>query len=143
MVHLQVCLLNRGVKCLICGSIGGDLNSSQSRNRIMRRGPGNTDQAVESYLKGELVASRLTATITIMKRSFLWQPWEDTPVEQLRWRMRWMWRISHSLQERNVGKTAHITEELNDGTQFDSSYDRGEPLEFICGAGQMIRGLML
>ena len=26
------------------------------------------------------------------------------------------------------------------GTQFDSSYDRGEPLEFICGAGQMIRG---
>ena len=29
---------------------------------------------------------------------------------------------------------------FNDGTQFDSSYDRGEPLEFICGAGQMIRG---
>ena len=24
--------------------------------------------------------------------------------------------------------------------QFDSSYDRGEPLEFICGAGMMIRG---
>ena len=29
---------------------------------------------------------------------------------------------------------------FNDGTQFDSSYDRGEPLEFVCGAGQMIRG---
>ena len=24
--------------------------------------------------------------------------------------------------------------------QFDSSYDRGEPLEFVCGAGMMIRG---
>ena len=29
---------------------------------------------------------------------------------------------------------------FNDGTQFDASYDRGEPLEFLCGAGQMIRG---
>ena len=24
--------------------------------------------------------------------------------------------------------------------QFDSSYDRGEPLEFVCGAGMMIHG---
>ena len=29
---------------------------------------------------------------------------------------------------------------LNDGTVFDSSYERGEPLEFICGVGMMIRG---
>ena len=30
--------------------------------------------------------------------------------------------------------------EVEDGTQFDSSYDRGEPLEFVCGAGMMIPG---
>lgn len=34
----------------------------------------------------------------------------------------------------------HYRGTLEDGTQFDSSYDRGEPLAFTCGAGQMIPG---
>lgn len=42
----------------------------------------------------------------------------------------------------NEGKTlrVHYRGTLDDGTQFDSSYDRGETLEFVCGAGQMIAG---
>lgn len=42
----------------------------------------------------------------------------------------------------NTGKKlrVHYRGALDDGTQFDSSYDRGETLEFVCGAGQMIAG---
>ena len=47
-----------------------------------------------------------------------------------------------SIEGPNVGKTvlAHYRGTFNDGTEFDSSYNRGEPLRFICGAGMMIPG---
>ncbi|MDO4290314.1 MAG: peptidylprolyl isomerase [Eggerthellaceae bacterium] len=42
----------------------------------------------------------------------------------------------------NEGKKvrAHYVGTLDNGEKFDSSYDRGEPLEFTCMAGQMIAG---
>ena len=42
----------------------------------------------------------------------------------------------------NEGKRvrAHYTGTFDAGTVFDSSVERGEPLEFVCMAGQMIPG---
>ena len=50
--------------------------------------------------------------------------------------------MENTMTGHNVGKTCrtHYRVLCFDGTQFDSSYDRGEPLEFVCGAGQMIKG---
>ena len=36
--------------------------------------------------------------------------------------------------------SVHYRGTLNDGTEFDSSHSRGEPLSFQVGAGQMISG---
>ncbi len=46
------------------------------------------------------------------------------------------------LEGKNAGKnvSVHYKGTLDDGTQFDSSYDRGQTLDFISGAGMMIPG---
>ena len=42
----------------------------------------------------------------------------------------------------NVGKACIVNYKgtFNDGTCFDSSFERGEPIQFVCGVGMMIKG---
>ncbi len=42
--------------------------------------------------------------------------------------------------QRGTTVRAHYTGRLTDGTQFDSSRDRGQPLQFTVGVGQVIAG---
>ena len=140
-------LAGQSVDVLICGGIGGGAQEAlaQAGVELCAGAQGDTDQAVEAYLKGELVSTGANCDHHHEEGHSCGHHEEGHSCgghEEGHTCGNCGGGCGPALTGRNVGKTCrvHYRGTLNDGTQFDSSYDRGEPLEFICGAGQMIQG---
>ena len=133
-------LAGQSVDVLICGGIGGGAQEAlaQAGVELCAGASGSADQAVERYLKGELISSGANCDHHGEGHECGHHEEGDSCGGDCGTGC----GARPAMTGRNVGKTCrtHYRGTFNDGTQFDSSYDRGEPLEFVCGAGQMIKG---
>ena len=148
-------LAEHAIDVLICGGLGAGAQNAlaEAGVEVVAGASGSADEAVEAYLKGELVSTGANCDH---------HHGEDHACGDH--------GCGHHDDEEGgccghggdeggcggccgggprllfegptAGRTVRVHYEgtLNDGSKFDSSYDRGEPLEFICGAGMMIEG---
>ena len=128
-------LAEKGIGTVICGGLGnGALNALTGAGiEVVSGAQGEADAAVEAFLQGALSSTGANCHEHEEAESGCGGHCGSCGGG------------CHSappIEGPNVGKICktHYRGTLDDGTEFDSSYGRGEPLEFVCGVGQMIRG---
>ena len=137
---LAVLLSDKKIDVLICGGIGnGAVRALNEQGvELVSGASGNADEAVEAYLKGELESTGANCD----HHGEGHECGHGEGNECGHGEGHGCGHHEEKKAGKNTGKTVrtHYRGTFNDGTQFDSSYDRGEPLEFVCGAGMMIPG---
>ena len=141
-------LADAGVDVVICGGIGGGAQEalSEAGIKVCAGVSGDVNEAAESYVNGTLECTSEGNCDHHHEEGghcCHGEESEESGCEGGCGGCHGGCGTPEPIMEgKNVGKKCrtHYKGTFNDGTQFDFSYDRGEPLEFICGVGQMIRG---
>lgn len=133
------------VDLLICGGIGGGAKAAltEAGIEVISGVEGSTDQAILSYVLGELVDAGVNCDHHDHEEG---QGCGADGCGSEGGCGGGCGGGCHSFEPMfdgiNVGRNVrvHYRGTFDDGTQFDSSYDRGATLDFVCGAGMMILG---